>query len=154
MVPKKNVILVKIFKMRKIVILIAFLIVSCTQNIKNEDIQLINGYWEIEKVESVKNEIKKYKINEIVDYFSINAEQNGFRKKLVIQLDGKFLANNMQESVSISNINDEFFLNYKTDFATWKEKIVKINGESLILENEQGIKYFYKRYKTGNEEAK
>ena len=132
-------------------ILLVFFIISCTEKIDKKNVSLLNGYWEIEKVNLPNEESKEYKINESVDYFKISDNLKGFRKKLVPQYDGKFLTNEVQENISIFFNGDIAFITYKTDFATWNEEIVKLTNEELILKSEQGIAYVYKRKHEYNE---
>ncbi|WP_152378400.1 hypothetical protein [Flavobacterium haoranii] len=67
--------------MKKIVLLFALALVSCVSKVKKEELQLLNGYWEIEEVKTQDGDKKTYKINEALDYFFINDSLKGFRKK-------------------------------------------------------------------------
>ena len=83
----------------KRILLLFFLVsvLSCQQKIKETDISNLNGYWEIEKVELPDGDKKEYKVNETIDFFKIEANK-GFRKKVMPQLDGSYLTNDVQES--------------------------------------------------------
>ena len=111
----------------KKIISIAFLILisACQQKVTSDDIANLNGYWEIEKVVFSNGSKKEYTYNEAYDYFQIK-ENSGFRKKVMPQLDGRFLVNNQLEKIKITFENEEAYINYSTPFAKWKEKIEKI----------------------------
>lgn len=137
--------------MRYFISFLLLILVSCQKNIIKKDINQINGYWEIEKVELPDGSSKQYKINESIDYFKINDRLKGFRKKVILQLDGNLLTNDVKENVEVITANDLLFLDYSTDYAQWKEEVLELSNDKLVLRNENGISYFYKRKQVGNE---
>ena len=48
------------------------------------------------------------------------------------------------QKIKIEKSADGTYISYKTDYATWKEKIKTLTKEQLILENAQNIQYQYK----------
>lgn len=131
--------------MRKIFLLVVLTsILSCKQNIKEADISNLNGYWEIERVELPDGDKKEYKVNETIDFFKIEANK-GFRKKVMPQLDGTYLTNDLQENVSVVMENGEVILQYKTNYASWKEEIIELTKDKLVVKNGQEMEYHYKR---------
>jgi len=132
-------------------LLLGIFLVSCKQEIKENDINKINGYWEIEKVILKDGEKKDYKINETIDYFELRQAQsdkkwNGFRQKVMPQLDGTYKTNNLKEAISISSENGSYFVNYSTSYGKWKEEIIEIQDSVLVLKNEEELQYNYKKY--------
>ena len=133
-------------------LLLATLLFSCKQDITEQDITKINGYWEIKKVILKDGEKKDYKINETIDYFQLRQAQsdkkwNGFRQKVMPQLDGTYKTNNLKEEISISNENGSYFVSYSTSYGKWKEEIIEIQDSVLVLKNKDDLEYNYKRYK-------
>lgn len=126
------------------IFLLGILLVSCKQTITDQDIAKINGYWEIQKVELPKGGKKEYKVNETIDFFQIK-DNKGFRQKVMPQLDGTYLTNGIKETVSISNKDDNYYINYSTNYGKWKEEIVEIKDSILVLKNEANLEYHYKR---------
>lgn len=124
---------------------VSFLFISCQQKIKREDISKINGYWEIEKVVFDQGEDKEYAINESYDYFQIDKNNNGFRKKVMPQLDGTFLVNDSRESVKVRFEDDKAFLDYATSYAKWSEELIAISKDELVLKNAEKKEYHYKK---------
>jgi len=132
--------------MRKtiLVLIVSVLLMACQKKVKPEDISKINGYWEIESVNMQDGNEKKYKINETVDYFEIK-NNSGFRKKVMPQFDGKYLVNDESEKVKVIYDEDKVFLKYATSYSEWKEEVLEISDEKLVLKNEAEIEYEYKR---------
>lgn len=132
--------------MKKTTIILCFslLLVSCKQAIKEKDIIKLNGYWEIQKVKLPSGEKKEYKVNETIDFFEIK-NNKGFRQKVMPQLDGRYLTNDIKETIQISNEEGDFFINYTTSYGKWKEEIVELRDSALVLKNKDNIEYHYKR---------
>jgi len=131
-----------------ILIFTLLLFTACSKSIAETDLVHINGYWEIEKVILPDGETKDYKINENLDYFFIK-KQSGFRKKVLPQLDGTYLTNDVEETVKVSFEKGDCLLNYKTDFASWQEEVVDLTAEKLVLKSlSNNLVYHYKKIKT------
>lgn len=130
---------------KKLSFLVFFILISCKQEVKKADIDLLNGYWEIAKVKLPNGKVKEYTINESIDFFEIS-EGKGFRKKVQPQFDGTFQSNDSQESIQLSDSNNRFYLKYKTNFGKWTEQIVTIQDSVLVLKNDS-LTYYYKRFK-------
>ena len=127
------------------ILFVSFLFISCQQKLKPEDIPKINGYWEIEKVVFDEGKDKNYTINESYDYFKINKNNIGFRKKVMPQLDGTFLVNDTQENVKVRFENDKVFLDYATPYAKWSEELIMISNDKLVFKNAENKEYHYKK---------
>lgn len=132
--------------MKKLVlfVILFFSLSSCNQLITEKDISKINGYWEIEKVILKDGTKKEYTINETIDYFQIK-NNNGFRKKVTPQLDGTYLVNDQLEKISITKKEEDYFINYTTNYSKFKEQIIEIHDSVLVLKNNQNIEYHYKK---------
>ena len=131
--------------MKRILLLIVLLsVLSCKQKITEADISNLNGYWEIEKVELPDGDKKEYKVNETIDFFKIEANK-GFRKKVMPQLDGTYLTNDVQEAVVVVVKDGDASLQYKTTYASWNEEIIELTKDKLVVKNQQEIEYYYKR---------
>ena len=131
--------------MKKIISIAFILLISaCQQKVTPNDIGYLNGYWEIEKVIFSNGYKKEYSYNESYDYFQIK-DNSGFRKKVMPQLDGRFLVNNQLEKIKITFENEEAYINYSTPFAKWKEKIKAISKDKLVIINASKAEYHYKK---------
>lgn len=126
------------------IFLLGILLVSCKQTITDKEVAKINGYWEIQKVELPEGGKKEYKVNETIDFFQIK-DNKGFRQKVMPQLDGTYLTNDIKETISISNKDYNYYINYSTNYGKWKEEIIEIKDSILVLKNEANLEYHYKR---------
>ncbi|RAV30451.1 lipocalin family protein [Sinomicrobium soli] len=111
-----------------------------------EQLHHLNGYWEIEKVEFPDGAVREYDINTTIDYMEITADSTGFRKKMQPRIDGGYYTSDDREDFSVTRENDRLFLRYHTPLSTWKEEVISITEDRLILRNADNLNYLYKRY--------
>lgn len=132
--------------MKKLFVLffLGTIVVSCKQTITETDLQYLNGYWEIEKVTLPDGDTKEYKVNETIDYFQI-AQKKGFRSKVMPQVDGSYLTNDIKESVQVRLKDGSATLHYKTTYAKWNEEIITLSKDHFVVKNAQDLEYHYKR---------
>jgi len=128
-----------------IFILFASILLSCSNNSSREKIENLNGYWEIQKAELPEGIIKEFKYSEIVDFIQVDSA-SGFRKKVRPQLDGKFITSNDEEFFQVKLENDSINLYYSTPYAKWKETVISSKTNKLVILNQDGIIYTYKRF--------
>lgn len=130
---------------KTVCIIVAFLaLVSCSQKVVPADLAKINGYWEVEKVVFDSIDDKEYRMNEVYDYFKI-MNNKGIRKKVMPQLNGTFLVNDVFEKVSVRYTADGVFLDYATAYMKWSEEIITLTDAELVLLNKDKTEYHYKR---------
>ncbi|PKB17775.1 hypothetical protein [Flavobacterium sp. 5] len=128
-----------------ILIVVVLLMTSCKQKIEPADIAKINGYWEIKKVVFEDGNDKKYGVNESFDYFQIDKNNIGIRKKVMPQLDGTFLVNDTFENVKIRFADDQTFLDYSTPYMKWSEEVLALTATELVVLNSEKKEYHYKK---------
>ena len=87
---------------------------------------------------------KEFKINETIDFIKFD-EMNGFRNKVIPQLDGKLLSNNLTEKFTIVEKENAFWFQYKTEHASWVEELIALNNEEMVVKNSNELIYFYKK---------
>lgn len=126
------------------IVLVLLGLMSCQEKVKSEDVAKINGYWEIEKVNLPDGNEKNYKINETIDYFEVKND-SGFRKKVTPQFDGKYLVNDEYEKIKVVMEGEKVVLEYTTEYSKWKEEVVEVSDEKLVLKNAAEMEYEYKR---------
>lgn len=124
-------------------------VLSCSQKV--DDIQQLNGYWEIEKVLMENGESKEYTVNETIDHFVVNEDLSGSRNKVRPLLDGSFITVTKDEKINLKEENKKWIISYQTDFFSWTETIQKLDGDHLELINESHNTYIYKRYQSEKE---
>ncbi|WP_271765876.1 lipocalin-like domain-containing protein [Aquimarina algiphila] len=124
---------------------ILWIFASCTTTNPKENIQHINGYWEIKKVQLKDGSEKEYNFNQSIDFFEVN-DSVGIRKKVQPKLDGGFIITKDSETFSLAIKNDSLRIHYKTSLATWTETIISVKENQMVIQNETGNVYFYNRY--------
>ena len=134
-------------KMKKILnlILATALLSACSKSVVIDDIEQLNGYWEISEVKTPEGDSKTFESNNNADLFELNATQ-GTRTKVVSQIDGSIQSNGIQENFVVKDSANAIYLKYKTDFSEWTEKLEHLNENELIIINQNNIKYTYKRF--------
>jgi len=133
---------------KKIVVLLLFTftaaITGCS-GVSHKDLNLLNGAWEIDEVQS-HGEIFNPKGGTIlVDFYKIEANL-GYRKKLTPSFGENYSSSEDRFDFTIEQIEGDFYLSYDKALKPWKEKIVKISENNLELEH-SGKTYRYIRHK-------
>ncbi len=119
-------------------------IISCT-SVEKEDLQKLNGYWEITKVFQSDGSEIDFGINTIYDFYEIDANLKGIYKKATPQLDGTFIVDDYQEEIEIIEDKDEFKIKYYSEFGDREIQIIELLENKLILKNSDDKTYYYKK---------
>lgn len=129
---------------KTITIVFLLILTACHQKVTKQDILKLNGYWEIEKVILSDGNKKNYTYNESFDYFQVIGNK-GYRKKVMPQMDGRFLVNDQSEKIEITFEKNIAYINYKTPYAKWREEIKSISTDKLVVINPSKAEYYYKK---------
>ena len=130
-------------------LILCLALVGCRDKIEKSDLNLITGYWEIEKVTLPDGSKKEYPVNTSIDYMEVNGLK-GFRKKVQPKFNGTYDTSNDAELFTIYERDGVFIMNYKTELSEWQEKIVSLSENNLSLSSEDNITYHYKRFEPIN----
>ena len=133
--------------MKKDIFILVFvsLLTSCSNNDREEQIQHLNGYWEIKQADLPEGISKEFRFSEWVDYIEVDSME-GFRKKVKPQIDGSFITTEDAEKFEVKVENDSINLYYSTPYANWKETVLSSEEDELVVLNRDGIIYTYKRF--------
>ena len=132
--------------MKKIItLLLASLLYSCQSDVINY-IPYVEGYWEIVSATKDQKKIKDFKISGTIDYFKINDNLSGYRKKVTPRFDGAFEISQDQSNFKLSIEDHQLRINYNNNGIVYKEQIMRANETSLIISNSNGFSYNYKPY--------
>lgn len=132
--------------MKKLIVIIYFFtFLNCSDNPESY-IDHLPGYWEIDEVTLPDGTKRDYNYNETIDFFTISDSLTGFRKKLKPNFDGSFSTSEDAEAITLVIENDSLNIYYKTQFSEWKETVVKATETQLIIQNQNQLRYMYKRY--------
>ncbi|MDI9311482.1 MAG: hypothetical protein QM535_14815 [Limnohabitans sp.] len=127
-----------------IVILVGLISFSCSKKVELKDIDLLNGYWQIEKVKKSDGEKKEYPVNEEYEYFEL-VNNVGFHKKVNWQPLGKYVVDAMQEKVEAAQNDGEVILKFSSKFGKRTEKVVSLSKEELVLSTADDSEFYYKK---------
>lgn len=126
-------------------ILIVLLITSCSNNPENY-IQHLDGYWEIKQVKKDNKIIKEYTISTSVDFFKVNEDMTGFRKKVAPNFNAKFTVTQHESPFELQIEDNKLNIYYTVNNIEYKETIVSASEEELVITNEDQVIYIYKPY--------
>jgi hypothetical protein len=121
------------------------LLISCKSEVSTF-IPFVEGYWEIVNVTKDQKKVKDYKMSGSVDYFKVNADLSGYRKKVTPRFDGTFEISQHISEFTLSIKDNHLWIIYTNNNVTYSEEIVRANNSSLILSNSGGFIYTYKPY--------
>jgi hypothetical protein len=121
------------------------LLISCKSEVSTF-IPFVEGYWEIVNVTKDQKKVKDYKMSGSVDYFKVNADLSGYRKKVTPRFDGTFEISQHISEFTLSIKDNHLWIIYTNNNVTYSEEIVRANNSSLILSNSDGFIYTYKPY--------
>ena len=120
---------------------------ACSNSDPKEQLNKLNGYWQIEKVEIERDSVIEYGLSPYIDYIEVK-DSVGFRRKLKPKIDGGFVkAPNEPEKISAKIEDNKLMLYYSTPFDEWKEEVLEANEDELVILNRDDKKYYYQRYK-------
>ena len=131
------------------IVLVILLFFSCGKTVKESELDLLNGYWEITEVQFINGGKKEYKISPSVDYIQLE-NLKGFRKKVNPKFNGSFETSDDAESFVIQKEGELFSLMYKNNLSAWKETLIDLSEQSFSVKNAEGTVYQYKRFEPLN----
>ncbi len=125
------------------------LLVGCHTKVVEDDLHLLNGYWEISKVNFPDGQLKEYNVNTSIDYIYLEGRK-GYRKKMQPKFDGTFETSDDAEMFVIEKHTNQYQVTYSTALSSWKEDLIALSTEGFSVINEAGITYTYKRFEVFN----
>ncbi len=128
-------------------LLLIGILFSCNKPSSTVNPEYLNGYWEIEKVNTSEGKQKLYNYNAFIDFFETK-NQKGYRSKVKPVLVGKYQSNQQKIHYDIVTQNDSLFINYTSEIGgVWKDYIKVASSTKISLVNSQGTTYTYKPHK-------
>lgn len=120
---------------------------SCSFNDK-VDLNHLDGYWEIKLVTFKDGNKKEYTFSDTIDFLSFTDSLTGIRKKMKPNFSGYFESSKDSERFEIKRENDSVNIYYQTPFDSWKETILELTENKLVVSNQKGAIYSYVRYES------
>lgn len=113
--------------------------------VSREDISHLEGYWIIKEVRAHGEVFEPRGNAPLVDYYHFYDQSKGTKIKMSPTFDGTFLRSDDQARFVIDHVNDRFYLSYDNVLKPWKEEIITLNAQELILHHNEKT-YHYKRF--------
>ncbi len=132
--------------MKQLIALSFFILLSSCKSDVSTYIPFIEGYWEIVSVSKDQKKVKEFKMSGSIDYFKVNSDVSGYRKKVTPHFDGAFEMSQHESEFIISIRDNRLWIDYANNEVTYSEEIIRANSASLILSNSDGFIYTYKPY--------
>ena len=132
--------------MKQLIALSFFILLSSCKSDVSTYIPFIEGYWEIVSVSKDQKKVKEFKMSGSIDYFKVNSDVSGYRKKITPRFDGAFEMSQHESEFTISTRDNRLWIDYANNEVTYSEEIIRANSASLILSNSDGFIYTYKPY--------
>ncbi|MGB5553066.1 MAG: hypothetical protein WBM83_00310 [Flavobacteriaceae bacterium] len=127
------------------VLLLFLILVGCSDSPTAEDLNNLNGYWEIDHVEFPDGNKKEYKVSTNVDFIKVE-NKKGYRKKAQPKFNGSYEVSDDAQPFIISENESVFVLEYKNELSAWSEVLLEVSKDNFAVRNEEGLVYFYKRF--------
>ena len=121
------------------------LLISCSGGPSVGDLQFLEGYWEIRRVEFPDGTEKQYTASATIEYFSWDGRA-GFRKKMQPTLKGTFLTSDDALPMEVVWRDERLFLSFRGEGVPWEEEVLKLQQDLLITRHANGLCYEYSRY--------
>ena len=132
--------------MKQLLALAFFIVLNSCQSDVSTYIPFVDGYWEIVTVTKDQKKMKEFKMSGSVDYFKVNSNLSGYRKKLSPRFDGAFEMSQHESEFTLTIIDNHLWINYANNGVTYSEEIIRANKSSLVISNAAGYTYTYKPY--------
>lgn len=124
------------------------MLVACTNEPKR-DLTHLEGYWEIEGVQTPDGQQKEFSVNTLIDYIALK-DGSGSRSKVQTQLDGSFISQPTTETFKMKDSAGSWYLFYTTPYDSWIERLEFLEKDKLILRIPDGNTYTYRRFQPIN----
>lgn len=132
--------------MKQLTTLLFFVLLSSCKSDVSTYIPFIEGYWEIVSVTKDQKKVKEFKMSGSIDYFKLNADLSGYRKKMTPRFDGAFEMSQHQSDFTLSVKEGYLWIQYDNNEVAYSEEILRANSSSLLISNSNGFIYTYKPY--------
>lgn len=136
--------------MRTLYLIVASVVLwGCQQQSPEEMKGHLSGYWEIDNVNSKHIQDMEFTFSNTIDYIELEGDA-GVRTKLQPTFDGSYIGNKTAESFQLKVERDSLNMHYSTPFDKWKETVLRATDNELIVRNQDGIEYHYKKFEPIN----
>ncbi|MGB3590551.1 MAG: hypothetical protein WBA16_02610 [Nonlabens sp.] len=125
-------------------LLFSLLLVGCAQD-PDQVLANLEGYWSIEKVVLEDGTDREYPFTSSLDHFTLT-NNSGTKNRVVPRYDNVMVSTETPIPFKIKQSDSATLLVFEEGAAQYTQTLVKCSEEQLILEHENGMKYYYKPY--------
>ena len=137
--------------MKNLFVLILFVLLSSCTNHKIVKIEALEGYWEVKYITEKGEQFTPKKTALLYDYYQMNYPK-GLLKKVAPNPDGTFSTSEDATLFELEKVEKNYFIHFKSRWDEWSRKILYLDQEQLVLENDNREFYYKRPYqKTSNE---
>ncbi len=129
---------------RFLVLLLTLTLYSCGKT-PSEQIQQLEGYWNIDKVVLPDGKEKEFPFSNHMDFFEIEGN-NGKKYRVSPRYDGTMVEYGSPVPFKWEEKDGALTLTYKDGEQSYQQTVTKCNAERLILLHENGTEYYYEAY--------
>jgi len=118
--------------------------IGCAK-VKTLELVHLEGYWEIKAVHAHGEVFQPRGAAPLVDFYHLEADSIGFKKKMTPTFNGLYQSSEDQIAFSVKKEGQRLFLHFDSALTPWKEEILSIDPEEMILFHNDK-EYHYKRH--------
>lgn len=132
-------------------ILSAFSLVIISCGIPSKDIKKLEGFWEIQSVQTDGQISKSFKASTNIDHYAFRDSLTGVYRKVIPQFDGQFKATTHYNDFIISQERGNWWINQYNFDQVYRMKIITLEDNKLILRKDSTeTDYIFKRFEPFN----
>lgn len=127
------------------ILILVFCLTNC-ESPKQVSLEVLNGYWEIEKAIAPNGEEKPYLFNSFIDFIAVKKDSTGYRAKLKPNFRGTYEGNSIKQFFKINHQNNNYIINYNVGNTSWSETLIEATPNKFVTRNNEGVLYIYKTF--------
>lgn len=107
------------------------------------EIKYLSGYWEIDFIRQKGEEFKPKASAPLYDHYQMKYPE-GILNKVAPRVDGSFTSSEDAVPFQIEKLDKNYYIRFKSRWDEWSRKIIFLDSQKLILENNDRV-FYYKR---------
>jgi hypothetical protein len=127
------------------------LAVSCQQPNPDDQLEKLQGYWNIDTVVQEDGTVKEFPFSNHMDFFEIQ-ENVGTKSRVSPTYDGSFIVYGDPIKFVWEIEEDKLILRFRDGEQSYSQEVKKVSNEVLQLVHENGMIYNYKIHRTDEEQ--
>lgn len=129
--------------MKKMLWLLLLLCIAC--NNAPQDLEQLEGYWQIEKVVAPDGGEREYPFSLKLEYFQVK-DSVGKKFRVSVKDKDKFVSDRTGVPFTYYLKEGDLFLKFAEGNNAYVQEVETLNAETLVLVHENGLEYRYRRF--------